>query len=94
MISLLNGMQMEKTSKNLRKTKVFEGPVFIPAMPFLQKIVKKTEVIEIEKTNEFDLPIITRIVLKEVQELIFNGTNKKGVPFYSEGSSSNNFTYL
>ena len=45
-------------------------------------------------TKEFDLPIITRIVLKEVQELIFNGTNKKGVPFYSEGSSSNNFTYL
>ena len=50
--------------------------------------------IEIEKTKEFDLPIITRIVLKEVQELILNGTNKKGVPFYSEGSSSNNFTYL
>ena len=50
--------------------------------------------IEIEKTKEFDLPIITRIVLKKVQELIFNGTNKKGVPFYSEGSSSNNFTYL
>ncbi len=50
--------------------------------------------IEIEKTKEFDLPIITRIVLKEVQELILNGTNKKGVPFYSEGSSSTNFTYL
>ena len=50
--------------------------------------------IELEKTQDFDLPIITRIVLKEVQDIIFNGANKKGVPFYDEGSSSSNFTYL
>ena len=50
--------------------------------------------IELEKTDEFDLPIITRIVLKEVQDIILYGSNKKGVPFYNEGSSSSNFTYL
>ena len=50
--------------------------------------------IEIKKTEEFDLPIITRIVLKEVNFIIKNGNNKKGVPFYNEGSSSSNFTYL
>ena len=26
--------------------------------------------------------------------IIKNGNNKKGVPFYNEGSSSSNFTYL
>ena len=50
--------------------------------------------IEIKKTEEFDLPIITRIVLREVNFIIKNGNNKKGVPFYNEGSSSSNFTYL
>ncbi len=50
--------------------------------------------IELEKTQDFDLPIITRIVLKEVQDIILNGANKKGIPFYDEGSSSSNFTYL
>ena len=50
--------------------------------------------LEIEKTQDFDLPIITRIVLKEVQDIILNGANKKGIPFYDEGSSSSNFTYL
>ena len=50
--------------------------------------------IEIKKTEEFDLPIITRIVLKEVNHIIINGNNKEGVPFYNEGSSSSNFTYL
>tara|TARA_B100001057_G_scaffold490856_1_gene579945 strand:+ start:1300 stop:1983 length:684 start_codon:yes stop_codon:yes gene_type:complete len=50
--------------------------------------------IEIKNTEKFDLPIITRIVLKEVNFIIKMGNNKKGVPFYSEGSSSSNFTYL
>ena len=50
--------------------------------------------IEIKKTEDFDLPIITRIVLKEVNFIIKNGNIKKRVPFYNEGSSSSNFTYL
>ena len=47
-----------------------------------------------QKTEDFDLPIITRIVLKEVNFIIKNGNIKGRVPFYNEGSSSSNFTYL
>lgn len=50
--------------------------------------------IEIEKSQNLDLPIITRIVLREVSRFIAEGENTYGVPFYNEGSSSSNFSHL
>jgi 8-oxo-dGTP pyrophosphatase MutT (NUDIX family) len=50
--------------------------------------------IEIEESQNLDLPIITRIVLREVSRFIADGANTYGVPFYNEGSSSSNFSYL
>ena len=50
--------------------------------------------ISIQQSQDFDLPIITRIVLHEVSYILKEGLNKKGIPFYDEGSSSSNFSYL
>ena len=50
--------------------------------------------IEIEESQNLDLPIITRIVLREVSRFISDGANTYGVPFYNEGSSSSNFSHL
>ena len=50
--------------------------------------------ISIEESRELDLPIITRIVLEEVSRFLKEGVNTNGVPFYNEGSSTSNFSYL
>ena len=50
--------------------------------------------ISIEKSRGLDLPIITRIVLEEVSRFLKEGVNTNGVPFYNEGSSTSNFSYL
>ncbi len=50
--------------------------------------------IDIRQSQDFDLPIITRIVLNEVSQILQEGLNKNGIPFYDEGSSSSSFSYL
>ncbi len=50
--------------------------------------------IGIQEAQDLDLPIITRIVLREVSRILKEGVNISGVPFYNEGSSSSNFSHL
>ena len=50
--------------------------------------------IEIEQAQNLDLPVITRVVLKEVFDILKAGPNKRGIPFYNKGSSLSDFSYL
>ena len=44
--------------------------------------------IDIEEVNSLNLPFITEVVINEVREIIKYGRNKKGVPFFKHGASS------
>ena len=44
--------------------------------------------IDINEVNNLSLPFITEVVLNEVREIIKFGENKKGVPFFKHGASS------
>ena len=44
--------------------------------------------IDINEVKSLNLPFITEVVLNEVKEIIKDGPNKKGVPFFKHGASS------
>ena len=44
--------------------------------------------IDIDNVKSLNLPFITEVVLNEVKEIIKDGPNKKGVPFFKHGASS------
>ena len=44
--------------------------------------------IDINDVKSLNLPFITEVVLNEVKEIIKDGPNKKGVPFFKHGASS------
>ena len=44
--------------------------------------------IDIKEVNKLNLPFITEVVLNEVREIIKSGRNKKGIPFFKHGASS------
>ena len=44
--------------------------------------------IDIDNVKTLNLPFITEVVLNEVKEIIKCGPNKKGVPFFKHGASS------
>ena len=44
--------------------------------------------IDINEVNSLNLPFITEVVLNEVREIIKSGKNKKGIPFFKHGASS------
>ncbi len=44
--------------------------------------------ININEVKSLNLPFITEVVLNEVKEIIKDGPNKKGVPFFKHGASS------
>ena len=44
--------------------------------------------IDINEVNNLSLPFITEVVLNEVREIMKFGENKKGVPFFKHGASS------
>jgi 8-oxo-dGTP pyrophosphatase MutT (NUDIX family) len=49
--------------------------------------------IDINEVNKLNLPFITEVVLNEVREILKSGQNKKGVPFFRHGASSD-FIFL
>ncbi len=44
--------------------------------------------IDINEVKSLNLPFITEVVLNEVKEIIKDGPNKKGIPFFKHGVSS------
>ena len=44
--------------------------------------------IDINEVKSLNLPFITEVVINEVKEIIKGGPNKKGVPFFKHGASS------
>ena len=44
--------------------------------------------IDINEVKSLNLPFITEVVLNEVKEIIKEGPNKKGIPFFKHGASS------
>ncbi len=44
--------------------------------------------IDIDNVKSLNLPFITEVVLNEVKEIIKDGPNKKGIPFFKHGASS------
>ena len=44
--------------------------------------------IDINEVKSLNLPFITEVVLNEIKEIIKDGPNKKGIPFFKHGASS------
>ena len=44
--------------------------------------------IDINDVSNLNLPFITEVVLNEVREILKSGDNRKGVPFFKHGASS------
>ena len=50
--------------------------------------------INLNDIYRLDLPFITRVVLKEVSEILSSGRNPKGVPYYNNEIADTKFTFL
>jgi hypothetical protein len=50
--------------------------------------------INLSDVNRLDLPFITKVVLKEVSEILSSGRNPKGVPYYNNEVADTKFTFL